>query len=462
MDEILEKQFPLWKSNQKATKQEPSVPDTIITSSSTSDNFGRTIDSYSYTKSNISTTAISYQSNYGREAPSTCYPSSFPTNMDGLAAAGLESPYSAVYSRLASAGHLYETWPFHLHAAAANSYAAAASATNRTSSPPTSKKVNVSTSAASGLWDVYSPACNSSWLTDISTAALPSSLSAGFAPQVNVDHHTVFGTPFIQLTSTSSGDVSLNNTSSGRYKYTSGTTVSRSRSEFSPFTVTMDGTVHSPFPPKLTLSSSHHPPTATRNQRRYPAGRPNCDCPNCQEVDRLGPAGEYLRKTIQHCCHIPGCGKIYNKTSHLKAHLRWHTGERSFVCNWLFCGKRFTRSDELQRHLRTHTGEKRFACNACNKRFTRSDHLNKHVKTHCTADGIKMEDDAEDEDDDEELEGCPKVLRGTHEIDCSGRISESQTRFIDQSARNVDNRRMLPTALNVGQLTIKQLSSSSI
>ena len=36
---------------------------------------------------------------------------------------------------------------------------------------------------------------------------------------------------------------------------------------------------------------------------------------------------------------------------------RWHSGERPFVCNWLFCGKRFTRSDELQRHKRTHTGK---------------------------------------------------------------------------------------------------------
>ncbi|XP_041056642.1 transcription factor Sp3-like isoform X2 [Carcharodon carcharias] len=120
------------------------------------------------------------------------------------------------------------------------------------------------------------------------------------------------------------------------------------------------------------------------NDQQYQPGkrlrRVACTCPNCKDV--LGRSSSNLGKKKQHICHFPGCGKTYGKTSHLRAHLRWHTGERPFVCNWVFCGKRFTRSDELQRHRKTHTGEKKFVCPECSKRFIRSDHLSKHIKTH--------------------------------------------------------------------------------
>ncbi len=75
--------------------------------------------------------------------------------------------------------------------------------------------------------------------------------------------------------------------------------------------------------PKNTISTN-----LTRNGKQPKASRAQCDCPNCREADRLGfVAGANLRKRNIHSCHIPGCGKEYNKTSHLKAHLRWHTGK---------------------------------------------------------------------------------------------------------------------------------------
>ncbi|KAG8884948.1 zinc-finger protein [Tulasnella sp. 331] len=95
-------------------------------------------------------------------------------------------------------------------------------------------------------------------------------------------------------------------------------------------------------------------------------------------------------------CDFPGCEKTFAVAGALTIHKRTHTGAKPFKCT--YCDKAFTESSNLAKHIRTHTGDKPYICceAGCNKRFCRPDQLNRHRIVHMKKEGIQKDDTPED------------------------------------------------------------------
>ncbi|XP_066586742.1 uncharacterized protein [Prorops nasuta] len=108
---------------------------------------------------------------------------------------------------------------------------------------------------------------------------------------------------------------------------------------------------------------------ASESHRR---GRPRADA-----LSNLMMQGSTSPSSIK-CSY---CNRVFPREKSLQAHLRTHTGERPYPCDYPGCTKAFTQSGQLKTHQRLHTGEKPFLCTepGCEMRFT---HANRHCPEH--------------------------------------------------------------------------------
>ncbi|GFR93779.1 zinc finger protein 236 [Elysia marginata] len=93
----------------------------------------------------------------------------------------------------------------------------------------------------------------------------------------------------------------------------------------------------------------------------------------------LSKEGGVMNSQDPHQC--PVCHRIFGRKSIMVEHLRIHTDEKPYVCD--FCGAGFRQNAQLRSHIRNrHTKVERYQCSFCHNRFLSRSITIRHIKFH--------------------------------------------------------------------------------